>query len=58
MLESKGHTETRQTKGSLDFLKPRYRYMLVRWSVGARLAIYLSLASRSGLVASVNVHII
>ena len=52
------HAETRQTKGSLDFLKPRFRYLLVRWSVGARLAISLSLASGSGLVASLNVHII
>ena len=58
MLESKGHTETRQTKGSLDFLKARFRYLLVWWSVGVRLATSLSLASRSGLVASVNVHII
>ena len=58
MLESKGHTEQDKQKASLDFLKPRFRYLLVRWSVGARLAISLSLASRSGLVASVNVHII
>ena len=58
MLESKGHTETRQTKGSLDFLKVRFRYLLVRWSVGVRLAISLSLASRSGLVASLNAFVI
>ena len=56
--EYKGHTETRQTKGSLDFLKARFRYLLVRWSVGARPAISLSLALRSGLVASLNAHII
>ena len=58
MLESKGHTETRQTEGSLDFLKARFRYLLVWWSVGARLAISLTLALRSGLVASLNAHII
>ena len=56
MQESKGHTETRQAKGSLDFLKTRFRYLLVWWSVGARLAISLSLASRSGLVSSLNAH--
>ena len=58
MLESNGHTETSQTKGSLDSLKARFRYLLVWWSVGARLAISLSLALRSGLVASLNAHII
>ena len=58
MLESKELTETRQTKGSLDFLKARFRYLLVWWSIGARLAISLSLASRSGLVASLNAHVI
>ena len=58
MLESKGHTETRQTKGSLDSLKARFRYLLVWWSVGARLAISLTLALRSGLVASLNAYII
>ena len=58
MLESKGHTETRQTEGSLDFLKALFRYLLVWWSVGVRLAISLSPASRSGLVASVNAYVI
>ena len=58
MLESKGHTDTRQTKGPPDFFKARFRYLLVWWSVGARLAISLSLASRSGLVSSLNAHAI
>ena len=58
MLESKGHTETRQTKGPPDFFKASFRYLLVWWSVGARLAISLSLASRSGFMASLNAHVI
>ena len=57
MLEGNAHSETRQTKDSLDFLKARFQYLLVRWSVSARLAISLSLALRSGLNA-LNAQII